>query len=355
MCYRLLKIIWLTVLVSPYTFGSVNNAVEEVDIGVFYTSAALKERPIEKIYELLMLRTKIANTALKASNIPLKRNVVIFESSPVVHDNKTRLRQVVVNAHKSGVFESYIRRFGLDYITIFTAVSGADGCGYAQLGGIISVIRVSARCNREHRHYLLAHEWGHLDGAAHQAGDKAAKRYGVGYVCDGRGTIMNKSEHPAKKHYVYSSVRKNTEIDGCGQKNVADVARMINQRMKEQGAIQNTQPKMAIISNVHLQLDDTVFSEMDGYITGKVILDKPLTEEVSVQVFTENISTNRDIDYFMQRLFFPIGTTEAALRIGIIDDDEPEADEQLKVGLHYPEKLNITSQTQVVTILSDDE
>ncbi|NQZ12573.1 MAG: hypothetical protein HRT35_35920, partial [Algicola sp.] len=236
-------------------FAHFCKAVETVDIGVFYTTAALKHNSKGELHALMVRRLAVANEALRASGIDLQRRIAFFEPSPLWHDKHASMRRYLYQLRRSSAIDAVIDRFGVDYVTVLSAVQRRGLCGYSQVGGVVSVIRVSVRCNRGYKDYLFAHEWGHNDGASHEDGESVEKPYGVGYVCGDMGTIM--SSKSGKRHTFYSSPNIKINGEACGLQGKADVARFIKERMKQPGAVHNTHPKMVEIGIVNLVADHT--------------------------------------------------------------------------------------------------
>ncbi len=340
---------WLKVMVLPsilllllLAFSFSCRAIETVDIGVFYTTAALKQNSKGQLYALTMRRFAVANEALRASGINLQRRIAFFEPSPLWHDKHANMKRYLRNLRKSSAITKVIDRFSVDYVTVLSAVQNRDLCGYSQLGGVVSVIRVSEHCNKSHKDYLLAHEWGHNDGASHELGDTAKLPYGVGYVCDDRGTIMSKES--GKRHTVYSS--PNIKINGetCGLQGKSDVTRLIKERMKIPGAIHNTRPKMIEIGMVNL----VGVNRFGKIIKGRLQLNEVLGTSVSVQVYARNISTNKDHALSMMRVYFSPGKVDVSFELPL-GDKYFDADDNVEVGLRYPEKLKVLSVPETLS------
>jgi hypothetical protein len=337
-------IVLLLVLLLP--FSPFCKAVETVDIGVFYTTAALKQNSKGELYALMLRRLLVANEALRASGINLQRRIVFFEPSPLWQGKHATMKRYLHDLRRSSVIATVIERFGVDYVTVLSAVQSRDLCGYSQLGGVVSVIRVSVHCNRGYKDYLFAHEWGHNDGASHELGDIAKLPYGVGYVCDDRGTIM--SNESGKRHTVYSSPNININGEACGVHDKSDVTRLIKERMKLPGAIHNTHPKMIEIGSINLAAEHTALNRNAKIIKGRLQLNKVLATSVSVQVYARNISTNKEHALVMMRVYFPPGKVDVSFELPL-GDQYFGADDNVEVGLRYPEKLKVLSVPQVVS------
>lgn len=348
---NLIRVVFTYILViSIGLFASKAAAVQSVDIGIFYTRQAVEHTALAQLHQLIQFRTNIANNALKTAGIALERRVATFDPSPIEQRSIGNVQKFLEDPDADAAFRQYIERFGLDYVTLVTYLPNLQTCGQAQVGGNMSVISVGERCNGPFKHYLLAHEWGHLDGAAHSLKDshKAKLNFGVGYVCNGYSTIMNMDTRSQFKRPFYS------QTGVCGKGDVADVVRMIKQRMEQADAIQNTQAQMPIYAAVGLEINHRVVSEIGGTIKGRVRISQPLEQKVSVQLFTEDITTERDFEPLFIRLVFEPGQTQVAFEVRLIDDDTFEGDEQMRIGIRYPERLQIVKREVIVTIVSDD-
>lgn len=334
------------------TFGFLStkvNSTEYVDIGIFYTEAARKHTAIVQIHEMVTKRTKIANQALVSAKVPLQRRIVAILPSPIVQSELLPLKSFLGKSQSYRAFLPDIERFGMDYITVLVHVADDQGCGFAQVGGRVAIVIVSNKCNKTQKDYLLAHEWGHLDGAAHkrQEYDIAKKHYGVGYVCQGRSTIMNMETRSNKKQYFYS------QADNCGKQNVADVARMIKERMHEANAIGNIQSAMTPQGDVTLRLKTKVISERRD-IHATLILNQAMAQKTSVELYAKGASKGSDFKPLIKRVSIERGIKRKPIVIPVQDDNRWEADETVIIELRYPEGLNLVNQIHKVVIVSDD-
>ncbi|MCJ8274357.1 MAG: hypothetical protein MJK04_33780, partial [Psychrosphaera sp.] len=194
--------------------------------------------------------------------------------------------------------------------------------------------------------YLFAHEWGHNDGASHEDGKSAKKPYGVGYVCGDIGTIM--SSESGKRHAFYSSPNIKINGEACGVQDKADVVRLIKERMKQPGAVHNTHPKMVEIGIVNLVADHTVLNRYTKTVKGSLQLNKVLGTAVSVQVYARNQSTDKDNSLVMIRVYFPPGTVSVVFNLPL-EDKYFGANDNVEIGLRYPEKLRVLSVPQTLS------
>lgn len=343
--YMCLISLFYFLLLSGQCYAKAN-----VDIALFYTDEVAKYSNLAQLHQLIQKRTKIANNALAEAQIPLHRNIVAFEPVAIDPQMKFNARAFLSSKRNGRQLLRQAERFGADYVTVLTRLSDRFGCGLAQVGGRISMVVVSEKCNKADKDYILAHEWGHLDGAAHSERDsiKAKLKYGVGYVCDGKSTIMNMQTASKDKHLFYA------QADSCGKADVADVVRLIKQRMQMPGAIQNSYPAMDILATVKLVVKHRVMSETSKRLIGQLLLSKPLQQPVSVQLYTEDITTQGDFTSQLKRYVFPAGKTVIPFNIDLVNDGHYENDEQMLIGLRYPEKVGLLDATAKVTIVSDD-
>lgn len=337
-------------LIFLFLFSLKAAASATVDVAVFYTSEVLKQMNLEQLHQLVSKRTQVANQALIQAKVPLTRALVAFEPSPIAQRAMFNTREFLANRQRHRKITELMDSFGADYATIVTTLSDNFGCGWAQVGGRVSLVIVSPKCNAGQKDYLLAHEWGHLDGAAHSEKDsaRAKLKYGVGYVCDGLSTIMNMQTLSSKKQLIYS------QADSCGKQGVADVARLIKERIQLPGAVQNTAIRPEPLAQVSISTDYQFYSERTKVITGWLSLSQPLAITSSVQLYTFDIDTRQDFKPVQKRIEFKPGCQRVRFEVELVDDLAYEANEKMGIGLRYPKYLNIARDKTIVTIVSDD-
>lgn len=328
---------------TPILPAKPQKPLEQVDIGVFYTRSALMHMTPRQLHDLVIKRTTLANLALQKSGVALQRNIVAFEISPsrlnpIEMSNNGQLKAMVGKASRSDQLAAVVQRFGIDYVTLLVGSTDPDICGYAQVGGTISVIGVNPSCNSVAKDYVLAHEWGHLDGAAHDDGARAKLAYGIGRKCNGRSTIMSMETRTSRKHPFYSTGNDKYLNDSCGRANQADVARMIKERMRSPNAVQNSQARMAIVADVSLSL--TAYSNK---VSGTLHLSRPASSAVSVQVYIDNTSS-------FARIYIPKGIRTVSFEL---DHHINQTNHTVIIGLRYPQQLRIMTPLQTIVTPSD--
>ena len=105
---------------------------------------------------------------------------------------------------------------------------------------------------------------------------------------------------------------------------------------------------------------EVTVAEEDGFVELAVTLSKPYSYPLTLRTSTSqalaNSGSDYDLDSALTDVTIPAGSQRATVRVGIVDDDEPEDDERFLMALVLPPGLPVHAgeATATVTITDGD-
>jgi len=331
-----------------------------VDIGFFYTEDLLKAIGRKGIDQYITAQINAANQVLENSELNIRRRAAYVGLYPVDNQPNAAINDFLSSVYSMQAYDHMLaksRQFGLDYMTILRPHTDLNYCGWAYYDNPFAIMEVGGGCTSD---TLGAHEWGHNDGADHDivnSSDTPITEYARGYNCNGQGTIMSTSNDWHSRHEFYSSPNVVIEGEACGKDNEADFVRVLNELVDKPNHLGNRAVTPEILGAVQVTSDVAYASEGEAVeltitlksLTGEI---EALDREVSVEVYSysETATVGNDFIELTQRVVFEAGETQKTVMLQILNDNEHEPLEYVKVELRYAEHLSVLESLVVIEI-----
>lgn len=351
-------------LSSVKAFSALDHHI--VKIGVFYTNDLLDEFSIEEINRYVEAQFNAANIVMENSGVAIRRELGYLGVHPIENDPNQRIEDFLsrIRGNEGDLNRVIAGQYGLDYVTVLRPMNDNRFCGWAYYGDPYAILQMGGRCISN---TLAAHEWGHNDGADHDKANSSAqpvKVYGHGYFCGGEGTIMSSPSGDKwnTRHNFYSTPDISIRGDACGEKDTANVVRMLNELKDNPFHMGNRQSDPEQLAFVRFtEQQPLLVKESDGVITVTVELvnaegvPTTLGQKATIELITGEITAlsntktvTKDYQPLAQHIVFQPGENRVDVEVIIVSDDVSESDETFKLILRNGDIISpLTSELEV--------
>ncbi|GHE76855.1 Calx-beta domain-containing protein [Thalassotalea profundi] len=337
-----------------------------VKIGVFYTSDLLDEFTIEEINAYVMEQVNAANVVMENSGLAIRRELGYLGVHPIENDPNQLIEDFIarIRGNEGSENRAIAAQYGLDYVTVVRPMNDNRFCGWAYYDDPYAILQMGGRCTSN---TLAAHEWGHNDGAVHDAQNTTStpiRPYGYGYFCGGEGTIMSSPSGNKwnTRHNFYSSPDITAGGEACGEQDTANVVRMLNEIKESSYQMGNRKEDPVQLAFIRFSAEQKKVvkesSESLAITLELVNAQGELTtlgQSATIELYTREGSAlanslNSAIDYqgFAQHIVFNSGENTKTINLAIESDSVNETDETLFLALRNGDVVSaLTSEIEV--------